>query len=78
MAICSQCLLKNHRQHNPILSEEEYNERSKLYAISHEEITHISTEIRKIMISNVEILDIIEENGQEQIKKQEEQIELLK
>jgi hypothetical protein len=47
------------------LSEEEYNERSKLYAISHEEISHISTEIRKIMISNVELLDTIEENGQE-------------
>ena len=30
------------------------------------------------MISNVEILDTIEENGQEQIKKLEEQIELLK
>ena len=68
IAICSQCLLKNHKKHDPILSEEEYYESCKFYAVSCEKMTHISAEIRKFMASNVEILDNIEQNGREVIE----------
>ena len=63
IAICSQCLIKNHIKHEPILTEDEYQENCKIYTDSHQEMSHISTEIRELMLSNREKLEKIKIHG---------------
>jgi hypothetical protein len=78
IAICSQCLIKNHIKHEPILTEDEYQEKCKIYTDSHQEMSHISTEIRELMLSNREKLEKIKKEEKEQVENQSAIVEKLK
>ena len=70
IAICSQCLIKNHIKHEPILTEDEYQEKCRVFTDSHQEMSQFSTDLRKFMLSNSEKLENIKKEEKEQVENQ--------